>query len=262
MSAEPTVNSTPAAASPEAAVEQETFAAPAGPIRSLSDPRAVQIMATEHWSLLASRSLAYNESFIRGGMFLTFLSMSFVGLALLAQALSFSDQFLILTAVVLAFDWVIGVLTYVRMSGAAADDLRSVHGMARMRHGYTEIAPMVEPYLTSPTHDDISSVITAYGPPSTSVLGDLLYGLSTSQGMIGLIAAMVGGVLVSVVALLGDAGGGVALALGVVAMLIELVLMIVLTFRAAARHQALLVVRFPAPARQSETPVEEPPVVE
>src|SRR5687767_1235538 len=110
-----------------------------GPVTSLSDPRAVQILSTEHWSQLASRSLAYNEAFIRGGMFLSFLSMSFVGLALLAQAMSFTTQFLIIAIVVLAFDFVIGVLTYVRMSGAAADDLRSVHGMARIRHGYTEI---------------------------------------------------------------------------------------------------------------------------
>ena len=55
-------------------------------------PRVVQILATEHWSLLASRSLAYNEAFTRGGMFLTFLSMSFVALALLAQAMSFGDS--------------------------------------------------------------------------------------------------------------------------------------------------------------------------
>ena len=56
------------------------------PITSLDDPRAIQMLATEHWSLLSARSLAYNEAFTRGGMFLTFLSMSFVGLALLAMA--------------------------------------------------------------------------------------------------------------------------------------------------------------------------------
>ena len=43
------------------------------PVVSLDDPRVVQILATEHWSLLASRSLAYNEAFTRGGMFLAFL---------------------------------------------------------------------------------------------------------------------------------------------------------------------------------------------
>ena len=36
----------------------------AGP---LADPRALQILSTEHWSLLAGRSLAYNEAFSRAG---------------------------------------------------------------------------------------------------------------------------------------------------------------------------------------------------
>src|SRR5687768_1930875 len=133
MTAEPPVmNAAPESASPDAGTSAGGHSAPPGPVTSLTDPRAIQILSTEHWSLLASRSLAYNEAFTRGGMFLTFLSMSFVGLALLAQAMSFTNSFLIVTCVVLAFDFVIGLLTYVRISGAADDDLRSVHGMARI----------------------------------------------------------------------------------------------------------------------------------
>src|ERR687891_1925309 len=68
------------------------------PIARLDDPRALQILSTEHWSLLSALSLSYNEAFTRGGMFLTFLSMSFVALALLAQAMSFGDGFLTVAA--------------------------------------------------------------------------------------------------------------------------------------------------------------------
>src|SRR5687768_18105566 len=100
---------------------------PVTPIASLDDPRAIQLLSTEHWSLLSARALAYNEAFVRGGMFLTFLSMSFVALALLAQAMSFGDSFLTVAAVVLAFDLVIGLATYARISGANLDDLRAVH---------------------------------------------------------------------------------------------------------------------------------------
>src|SRR6476620_669720 len=67
---------------------------PAGavtPITALPDPRVITILSTEHWSLLSARGLAYNEAFVRGGMFLTFLSMSFVALALLAQAMAYGD---------------------------------------------------------------------------------------------------------------------------------------------------------------------------
>jgi hypothetical protein len=34
---------------------------------ALDDPRALQILSTEHWSLLAGRSLAHNEAFSRAG---------------------------------------------------------------------------------------------------------------------------------------------------------------------------------------------------
>ena len=57
------------------------------PATSLLDPRALQILSAEHSSLLSARALAYNEAFTRAGMFLAFLSMSFVALALVAQAL-------------------------------------------------------------------------------------------------------------------------------------------------------------------------------
>ena len=54
----------------------------------------------------------------------------------------------------LAFDLVIGLTTYGRITGANVDDLRAVYGMARIRHGYTEIAPILTPYFTTATHDD------------------------------------------------------------------------------------------------------------
>src|SRR5918992_343151 len=161
------------------------------PIASLDDPRAIQILSTEHWSLLGARSLAYNEAFVRAGMFLAFLSTSFVALALVAQAMSFGRDFLAVAALVLAFDFVVGVTTVLRMNGANVDDLRANHGMARIRHAYTKITPMVTPYFTTPTHDDIDAVTTVYGHISESPWGQFLYGLSTSSGMIILIAAMV-----------------------------------------------------------------------
>ena len=77
------------------------------PISSIDDPRAITLLTTEHWSLLGARSLAYNEAFVRAGIFLTFLSMSFVGLALLAQAMSFGTDFLGVAALVLTFEAVL-----------------------------------------------------------------------------------------------------------------------------------------------------------
>jgi len=251
MAAEPPVVNPPS----ESTRSPEGSGTAPEPVTSLSDPRAVQILATEHWSLLAGRSLVYNEAFTRGGMFLTFLSMSFVGLALLAQAMSFASDFLVITALVLGFDLVIGVLTYVRIAGTGADDLRHVHAMARIRHAYTEIAPPVVPYLTSATNDDVPSVLTAYGPPSTSAVGDVIYGFSTSLGLVGLVTAMVGGVLAAVIGLLIGLSGISVLILGGAAALFTIVVTLVLTFRGVSRLWSTLEARFPA-AATSDAPAE------
>ena len=226
---------------------------PVTPVTSLNDPRALQILSTEHWSLLTNRSLAYNEAFVRGGMFLTFLSMSFVALALLAQGMSFGDSFLTVAAVVLAFDLAIGLATYGRIAGANVDDLRALHGMARIRHGYTEIAPIVVPYLTSATHDDIDSILTAYGTMPSTGLGTAMYALTTSGGMVGLIAAMVGGVLAAVLGLLFGVSGGLVVWVGVGGFTVVFALLVVLTFGSVTRHQEQLAVLFPAPAKPSGT---------
>jgi hypothetical protein len=233
--------------------EQTSTPAPVTPVTSLDDPRALQILSTEHWSLLGARSLAYNEAFVRGGMFLTFLSMSFVALALLAQAMAFDSQFLTVAAIVLAFDLVIGLLTYGRITGANVDDLRAVHGMARIRHGYTEIAPIVAPYFTSPSHDDIESILSTYGSPSSSGMGTVLYALTTSGGMIGLITAMVGGVLAAVLSLLVGVPGGLTIWIGLAGGVVITGLLYVSTSGSVIRHQQRLGALFPAQEEPSES---------
>jgi len=228
------------------------------PVTSLDDPRALQILSTEHWSLLGTRSLAYNEAFTRGGMFLMFLSTSFVALALLAQAMSFTDQFLTVAAVVLAFDLVIGLTTCGRINGANLDDLHAIQGMARIRHGYVQIAPIVAPYFTHPTHDDVDSVLTTYGSLPSNGLSTALYALTTSLGMIGLITSMVGGVLTAVLGMILGASAALAVWIGVGGAVLVFVAIAALTGRLILRTQAALTVRFPAPDGEGAT---EPPAV-
>jgi hypothetical protein len=229
--------------------------APVLPITSIDDPRMIQILSTEHWSLLGARSLAYNEAFVRAGMFLAFLSTSFVALALLAQAMSFGRDFLSVAALVLAFDLIVGVTTFLRMNGANLDDLRANHGMARIRHAYTQISPMVTPYFTTPTHDDIDAVTTVYGPISNSMFGQFIYGLSTSNGMIGLIVAMVGGVLTTVVAMLFGVAGGAAIWIGLAGGVVVMGALFGLTFRQILSEQAKFTALFPTPSAE---PVSDP----
>ena len=53
----------------------------------------LQILATEHWSLLATRSLTYTESLARVNIFLAILSGAMIALALIAQVDHFGPAF-------------------------------------------------------------------------------------------------------------------------------------------------------------------------
>jgi hypothetical protein len=219
----------------------------ASPVTSLEDPRALQILSTEHWSLLSARSLAYNEAFTRGGMFLTFVSMSFVALALVAQAMPFDRDFLVIAAVILGFDFIIGLTTYGRIIGANMDDMRAVHGMSRIRHGYTQIAPVVRPYFTTGIHDDPAGVMISYGNPPSRWPGVVLYGLTTSGGMIHLIVSLVGGVLAAVISLIMGAVGLGALAAAAVGTVVVFCVLLAATAGFLPRQQATLPSLFPTP---------------
>ena len=174
---------------------------------SLQDPRVLQILSTEHWGLLSARSLVYNEAFARAGMFLTFVSASLVALALASQAMAFNRTFLILAAILLAFDIFVGLATFGRMMDATLDDLRSIQRMNRIRNGYARIAPAAVPFLAGSIHDDAVGVMATYGGSRTqSPLAGFLHGLTTSSGMVGTIVALLAGALGSDVTIL--AGGG------------------------------------------------------
>ena len=232
---------------------------PVEPIATIEDPRAITLLTTEHWSLLSARSLAYNEAFVRAGMFLTFLSASFVALALVAQAMSFERDFVTVAAVVLAFDFVVGLASFGRINGANLDDLRANHGMARIRHAYTQITPLVAPYFTTPTHDDLDTVTTVYGPISDRMVGQFVYALTTSSGMIGLIVSMVGGVLTALVATLLGLDGGAALWIGVGSGVVIFLALFTFTALAIQRAYGHFTSLFPSPKPETVEPSVDQP---
>ncbi len=82
----------------------------------------VQILATEHWSLLATRSMTYGEVFSRASIFLTVVSSSVVALALVAQTTDFGDGFYVFALLVLPVVLFIGVATYVRLIDTQIED--------------------------------------------------------------------------------------------------------------------------------------------
>ncbi len=227
-------------------------AAPGGTVAELNDRAALQILISEHASLSSARSLAYNEAFTRGDMFLGFLSMSLVALALIAQAVP-ATELPMIAALVFAFDLIVGLTSFGRILAAGYEDYLAVHGMARIRHGYRQIEPTVRPYITSSANDDLTGVMLSYGSPPTRGGSAVLYGVTTSSGMMTIVISMLAGVLAFLVAIIAGApvvGGLIAGGLAMVAVFAALAYV---TFRYYMRKQAVIPVLFPTPEHKSGT---------
>jgi hypothetical protein len=166
------------------------------------DAGELQVLATEHWSLLAMRSLTYSESLSRVSMFLSVLAGAVIALALVAQADRFGQTFVLIAILVLSVVLFVGVATVVRLEVLNHDDLRWVMGMNRIRHAYLERHPGLEHYFVTTKHDDFPGVSATLGFERTPTRGlkQLAHGVQTLPGMVAVIAAVVAGALAALVA--------------------------------------------------------------
>src|SRR5215831_9744947 len=87
----------------------------------VTDAVRTQILATEHWSLLATRNMTWNEVFSRAAMYITVLSAAVVALALVAQATAFGPSFHIFALLVLPVVLLVGLATSIILSEANAE---------------------------------------------------------------------------------------------------------------------------------------------
>jgi hypothetical protein len=221
----------------------------------VTDPRALQILSTEHWSLLTARSLVYNEAFARGGMFLAVLSATLVALGLISTATGFSDAFLIVAVVVLGLDFFIGLASLGRIMTASTDDLLYLQGMNRLRHAYFEIVPGLEPYFITSGFDDFDSVIQQYGGArESSRLGQIFHGLTTMPGMISVICCGLVGMLAAVAALLLTHDAPLAGVIGLAVGFGSFAFMTTVVMRSALGFARSMAPRFPRPAPPAGRP--------
>lgn len=174
----------------------------------------VQMLATEHWSLLATRSLSWNESFSRAGMFLTLLSGATVALALVAQATSFGDAFSVFALLLLPVVLYVGIATFVRLNEINNEDLVWVRGMNRLRSAYLEVDPDLARHLVTGITEDAEGFMKTYGAPTEG--SAFLHGLVTTPTTIGVVNAAIAAVLLSIVATKVGGPMGAAAAVGVV----------------------------------------------
>ena len=158
------------------------------------DPRSLQILTTEHWSLLATRSLSWNESFSRAGLFLSVVSATAVALALVGQATGFNDHFTAFALVMLPIALFIGLATFSRLDEVNAEDFVWVAGMNRIRHAYLQMNPRLQDYFITGWTDDPAGMERTFGihRPGSAVA----HWVVTMPGMVAVIDGVLGGLVV------------------------------------------------------------------
>ncbi len=211
----------------------------------------VQILTAEHGSLIASRNLAWNESFSRASMYLSTLSGAIFALGLVAGIDHFGEVFVAFALVVLPVVLFVGISTFVRMGAANFHDATAVLGMNRIRGAYVELVPEIERYLVTSAHDDPAGIaLTMALPPGGSAL---VHVVSATPFVVNVLNSTVAGAIGAIVAG-GVLGWGIALVVLVAALAFVVALVLQLRLVAANMRRGRDTVRavFPGP---------KPPVV-
>lgn len=217
----------------------------------------LQILATEHWAMLATRSLSWSESFSRATMFLTVLSGAVVALALVAQATGFSRDFGTFAVLLLPVVLFMGGATFVRLVEVNNEDMHWVAGMNRLRHAYLEMEPDLEPYFTLGWTDDAAGMRRTYGMVESG--GSFFHGFITTPASVGFVNAMVAGVLAAIVVVRWWNLGmdtAVPVIAGAAVFVIAVAIQVAFSIRSAAKYQRQSEAIFPPlePASGSGTP--------
>jgi hypothetical protein len=177
----------------------------------------VQMLATEHWSLLATRSLSWNEAFARASMFLSLLTGAVVALALVAQATEFGEGFVLFALLILPVVLFVGLATYVRLLEINNEDYVWVRGMNRLRGAYLDMDPGIADYFITGTTEDAVGIFRTFGSDETSLDHGRFHGFVTTPATIAFVDAMVAAVLAAILVVQFDMSMQPAAGIGVVA---------------------------------------------
>jgi hypothetical protein len=209
----------------------------------------MQILSTEHWSLLATRSLTYTEAFSRVAMFISVLSGAMIAIALVAQADRFGTTFAVISILILVTVLLVGLVTIGRVMAVGHDDLLWVIGMNRIRNAYLELHPELEKYFVAGRYDDwpgIATTMRLNHVPQRGFKG-FWHGLQTLPGMLGSIVSIVAAALVGLVARELGASPVACVLIAVVAFLITNLLLAIWGFKAISGFWKDLSPRFTSP---------------
>ena len=212
----------------------------------VTDAVRMQILATEHWSLLATRQLAWTEAFSRANIFLTVLSAAAVALALVAQTDDSGRTFRMFALLLLPVMLFLGVATFVRLGWINEQEGWIVIGMNRLRRGYLDIAPDLEPYFITGSTDDLVGLLRTTGITELENRQFALQALVSTPAVIGVIDCVLAGVLGGLVAELAGLATAAAVAIGLGCGLVTLVLLALYPAHQVRRFQRTYKPKFPA----------------
>ena len=209
-----------------------------------SGQQLLACMTTEHFVLQTARAATIQEANQRANLFLTTVSSVTIALSFVAQVTEMGMPFVLFSLVLLPCLFFVGVVTFVRAVQVAIEDMVHARGMARIRHYYVELAPIMQKYLIHSTHDDPSAVLVDKGlKPSP------LQYFMTTAGMVGTITGAIAGVFTGIGM---RSVFGLALPLGVSSGIVVFAVSILLLrqyhLRAWAAAEQRLTSYFPGPA--------------
>ncbi|HEU0182190.1 MAG TPA: hypothetical protein VFR16_08355, partial [Agromyces mariniharenae] len=172
-----------------------------------------QMLATEHWSLLASRSTTQSEVLTRIAIFLTLVSAGLVTLGVLGNATGFSGWFGAAALGILFLLVLLGLITQLRVFNTAQEDLAYVLAMNRLRAAYVDLDPGIAPYLMMGTTDDLPGSQRTYYPFAAR---DRSQVFASSMVLILVVHAALGGLFVGALTFALSGSIGWSIGLGVV----------------------------------------------
>jgi hypothetical protein len=198
--------------------------------------RRAQLLATEHWSLLATRSLSWTEAFSRSGMFLSTLSAATVALALAGPAMSFGGAFPLFALIVLAVTLFLGTATYVRLLQVNNEDLYWVTGMNLLRGEYSRMVPGIERSFVAGHSLDVEGMARSYAAFDVTSSPSPFHMLITTPAVVGVITSAIAGVIAGLVTIQLGADHVIAVVIGIAVFIAAVLLAIAYGRRESRRY--------------------------
>lgn len=165
------------------------------------DQRLLQALTTEHFTLQTARSATIMETNGRSALFLSTVSSAVVALAFIGQVADVGQPFFLFALAVLPTLFFLGLLTYLRLTESASEDLLYSRAINRIRRYYLELDPAAPPWFLLGGHDDIHGVMANMGLMASS-----RHLLSHTATMVAVTTSMIGGAFVALA--IGALGAG------------------------------------------------------